>query len=229
MARIPVDEIDFDTFPLERSRIWLFNLLLTPLAGVVLYYAWRDRFPTAARYANRTSLFTAAVWVALVAGGGALLGRLAGSGNDPLADMLASVGTYDPGDGGPDPCTLIPEVELEQLAGGDLVVEERLSFGGMRVCGFRGIASDESRPLVVRLTIDRTGEEEFQSDFELASIGEETRWIEGLGEGAYAAGATVRVRRGSELLVVSVSRPIDDLEREPFPDVAERIARRIVG
>src|SRR5262249_39396334 len=50
-------------FPLSRTVIWLLNILATPVAGAILYYAWRRDHRQAARYANQASLVSFALWV----------------------------------------------------------------------------------------------------------------------------------------------------------------------
>jgi uncharacterized RDD family membrane protein YckC len=50
-------------FPLSKGAIWLLNLLLTPIAGAIMYYAWRRDNPEAAKYANRASMIAAVVWL----------------------------------------------------------------------------------------------------------------------------------------------------------------------
>ena len=41
--------------PMKAGYIWAMCILLTPICGAVLYYAWKDEHPEAARYANRAS------------------------------------------------------------------------------------------------------------------------------------------------------------------------------
>jgi hypothetical protein len=51
------------TFPLPRGAIWGICAVV-PLAGSVLYYAWKRTHPAAARYANRTSWICWGMWIA---------------------------------------------------------------------------------------------------------------------------------------------------------------------
>jgi len=62
-------------FPLSRPVIWLLNILTTPIAGAVLYYAWRRRYPRAARYANVASIVSFLLWVGAAAAAVAYLPR----------------------------------------------------------------------------------------------------------------------------------------------------------
>jgi hypothetical protein len=51
--------------PLSRGTIWVLCLVATPLVGAILYYAWRKKYPVAARYANRVSWLTWLLWLAV--------------------------------------------------------------------------------------------------------------------------------------------------------------------
>jgi hypothetical protein len=46
--------------------IWLLNILTTPIAGAILYYAWRRDHRRAAKYANQASLISFLIWVSVV-------------------------------------------------------------------------------------------------------------------------------------------------------------------
>ncbi len=52
-----------NVFPLSKTVIWLLNILATPIAGAILYYAWRRNHRLAAKYANQASLVSFALWV----------------------------------------------------------------------------------------------------------------------------------------------------------------------
>ena len=52
-----------DEFPLSKTAIWVMCLLLTPLCGAVLYYAWRKKNLDAANYANRASWLSWLLWI----------------------------------------------------------------------------------------------------------------------------------------------------------------------
>ena len=71
-------------FPLPRAVIALLCLAFPVLGGTVMYYAWKDRHPQAARYANRLSwlLFGPLLLVAVVAGAAAGMRGKARPGRD---------------------------------------------------------------------------------------------------------------------------------------------------
>lgn len=46
-----------------KPAIWLMCVLLTPICGAVLFYAWRKQHPEAANYANRVSWVSLALWI----------------------------------------------------------------------------------------------------------------------------------------------------------------------
>jgi hypothetical protein len=54
-----------DEFPMSRPAIWAMCLLLTPLCGAVLYYAWKKNNYAAAQYANRASWVSWLLWIAI--------------------------------------------------------------------------------------------------------------------------------------------------------------------
>ncbi len=54
-----------DDFPMSRGLIWLSCLVLTPLFGSILYYAWRKDNLSAAVYANRVSWASWGLWILL--------------------------------------------------------------------------------------------------------------------------------------------------------------------
>jgi len=54
-----------DDFPMSRGAIWAMCILLTPLCGAVLYYAWRKNNLAAANYANRASWVRWMAWIAV--------------------------------------------------------------------------------------------------------------------------------------------------------------------
>lgn len=45
------------------ALVWALCIVLTPLCGAVLYYAWRRRHPAAARHANRASWVSFVLWL----------------------------------------------------------------------------------------------------------------------------------------------------------------------
>jgi uncharacterized RDD family membrane protein YckC len=53
-------------FPLSKGVIWLLNLLLTPIAGAIMYYSWRSENLAAAKYANRASMISILVWLPII-------------------------------------------------------------------------------------------------------------------------------------------------------------------
>ena len=50
-------------FPISKRAIWLLCLMLTPITGAVLYYAWRKNNLPAATYANRVSWISWLLWI----------------------------------------------------------------------------------------------------------------------------------------------------------------------
>jgi len=52
---------------MSKGAIWAMCLLLTPLCGAVLYYAWRSKNLEAANYANRASWLSWLLWIGLYA------------------------------------------------------------------------------------------------------------------------------------------------------------------
>jgi len=52
-------------FPMSKGAIWAMCLLLTPLCGAVLYYAWRKNHLDAANYANRASWLSWLLWIGI--------------------------------------------------------------------------------------------------------------------------------------------------------------------
>ena len=54
--------------PMSRRRIWLLCLVATPIAGALLYYAWREKNPAAAQYANRVSFRAWLIWLTVSIG-----------------------------------------------------------------------------------------------------------------------------------------------------------------
>ncbi len=75
-------------FPLSKSAIWLLNLLLTPIAGAIMYYSWRRDNLKAAKYANRASMISALVWLPII-----MWNTLAAL---PTADRGGSLGSGPP-------------------------------------------------------------------------------------------------------------------------------------
>lgn len=57
-----------DEFPMSKGWIWAMCLLLTPLCGAVLYYAWKKNNLAAANYANRASWASWLLWIAIALG-----------------------------------------------------------------------------------------------------------------------------------------------------------------
>ncbi len=57
-----------DDVPISKNRIQaMCLLLLTPFCGAFLYYGLRAKHPEAAKYANRMSWLSWAVWILLTA------------------------------------------------------------------------------------------------------------------------------------------------------------------
>ena len=54
-----------ENFPASKGTIWALCLVLTPLCGAFLYYAWRKKYPEAARYANRASWLSWLLWIGI--------------------------------------------------------------------------------------------------------------------------------------------------------------------
>jgi hypothetical protein len=52
-------------FPMSKRAIWLMCILLTPLCGAFMYYAWRKQHLPAANYANKASWVSWAMWIVL--------------------------------------------------------------------------------------------------------------------------------------------------------------------
>ena len=48
---------------MSKPAIWAVCLLLTPICGAVLYYAWRKNHFDAATYANRVSWVSWVAWI----------------------------------------------------------------------------------------------------------------------------------------------------------------------
>jgi uncharacterized RDD family membrane protein YckC len=63
---LPQDTAASGAFPLSKPVIWLLNILTTPIAGAILYYAWRRDHRRAAKYANQASLISFLIWVSVV-------------------------------------------------------------------------------------------------------------------------------------------------------------------
>ena len=67
----PAPRVPSADFPISRGVLWLLNFFATPLIGAILYYVWKDTHPAAAKYANRVSLLSFAIWLSLIVGMGA--------------------------------------------------------------------------------------------------------------------------------------------------------------
>jgi hypothetical protein len=53
--------------PIPRWAIWASCLVMTPIFGSILYYAWKNKNPAAANLANRVSWISWLLWMGLFA------------------------------------------------------------------------------------------------------------------------------------------------------------------
>ncbi|MBL9078159.1 MAG: hypothetical protein JNL08_11685 [Planctomycetes bacterium] len=63
-------------FPLSKATIWVVNLAFTPIAGAVMYRAWKGDMPEAAAYAKRVSNLSFLLLLFVVAPVYVALGRV---------------------------------------------------------------------------------------------------------------------------------------------------------
>jgi len=66
----------------ERAGIFLGNLCITPLLGLILYLVWKDQSPTKAKQTCNLTLISLAVWIVVYGALFALgvLGSILGAG-----------------------------------------------------------------------------------------------------------------------------------------------------